>query len=304
MGTALRRASRGAEEVFLLAESITDLPLRRLCDEGPLEELTRTSIAQVAVVAVSLAAGTYLRELVGRPPAARAVAGHSVGELAAFWWAGVFDTETTIRLVHQRATLMERDAAQVDGTMVAVLNLDASTLRSVCEQASDMAGGSVEVANLNAPGQVVLSGDRGAIAAAAELATAAGARRVIPLNVGGPFHSRYMAAAARDFRDVVAAADFNAPDTPIVLNTSGEATIDPDRLRQELAEQITSPVRWEESVHALARMGCAAFVELGPGDVLTGLVRRTLPEASGLPAGIPDAIQTAAALLVGAPSYP
>jgi len=303
MGTALRQASPAAEQIFLLAERITDLPLRSLCDEGPLEELTRTSVAQVAVVVVSLAAAAHLREVVGGRPEALAVAGHSVGELAAYCWAGVLDEETTIRLVHERGRLMERDSSQVDGTMVAVLNVDATALRGICSEASARTGASVEVANLNAPGQVVLSGERAAIAFASELATAAGARRVIPLNVGGPFHSRYMEAAAHDFRDIVFWAELHQPHTPIVLNSTGEATTDPDALRVELSRQITSPVRWEDSVHTLAKMGCSTFVELGPGQVLAGLVRRTLPEAPTLSAGAPDAIVTAAALFLGAPSY-
>src|SRR5436190_679577 len=200
MGVALRHASARAEEIFALAEEVSRLPLRRLCEEGPLEELTRTRVAQL------------------------------------------------------------------------------------CAQASGQTGTSVEVANLNAPGQVVLSGDREGIGAATELATRAGARRVIPLSVGGPFHSRYMAAAAAEFASVVEGAGFATPHTPVVLNTSGRAVSDPEALAAELAVQITSPVRWEESVRQLQAMGCSTFIELGPGQVLTGLIRRTLPDANAVSA--------------------
>ena len=303
MGTALRRASRAAEDLFQLAEDVTDLPLRKLCEEGPLSELTRTSVAQIGVVVVSLAAAIHLEEMLSRKPEAIAVAGHSVGELAAYCWAGALDAETAIRLVHRRGQLMERDSSQVDGTMVAVLNLDAEALLSVCTQASAQTGSTVQVANLNAPGQVVLSGERTAIAAASELATAAGARRVIQLTVGGPFHSRYMEPAARDFADAIGHADFHQPHTPIVLNTSAAATTDVEALRGELVTQITNPVRWEDSLQALARLGCTTFIELGPGQVLTGLVRRTLPEAGAVSAGTPEEVENIVQQLAGMASH-
>jgi len=300
MGVALRQASRRADEIFELAEEVSRLPLRRLCEEGPLSELTRTNVAQIAVVAVSLAAAAYLDEILGERPQIAAVAGHSVGELAAYCWAGALDVETTLRLVHRRGELMERDSSRVDGTMVAVLNLGAEELVDICAEASRKTGTSVEVANLNAPGQVVLSGDREAIAAVTELATAAGARRVIPLTVGGPFHSRYMAAAAEEFGNAVEQATFSAPHTPIVLNTTAAATTKLEDLRDELSVQITSPVRWEESVQHLAALSCSTFIELGPGQVLTGLIRRTLPEAQVVAAGTPETIAAVSHLLAGA----
>ena len=303
MGTALRSASRPADEVFQLAEDVTGLPLRTLCDEGPLADLTRTSVAQVAVVAVSLAAAAYLEELLGRPPRFGAVAGHSVGELAAYCCAGALDVESTLHLVHRRGQLMERDAEDVDGTMVAVLNLDPARLARICVEAGERTGAGVEVANLNAPGQTVLSGARAAIAVASEMATAAGARRVIPLAVGGPFHSQYMEAAAADFKQAVSDVSFRTPHTPIVLNTTAEPTTDVEALRDELPRQITSPVRWEESIRTLARMGCLTFVELGSGQVLSGLARRILPEGQVVTAGVPDAVVAVADLFTQVASH-
>jgi len=296
MGARLREASPAAERLFVLAEQITGLPLRELCTSGPAAALTRTSVAQTAVVATSLAAAAHLQEVVGSMPHACAVAGHSVGELAAMCWAGALDIETVLRLVHERGRLMERDSAGVDGTMVAVLGLDRSELERICSDVSSTKEGTAEVANCNAPGQVVLSGERTAIQRASERALAAGARRVLPLVVGGPFHSAYMKGASRDFRAAAASARIERPRIPIVLNTTATATDDIEDLRNELPTQITHPVLWDDSVRALAVMGCTTFLELGAGQVLSGLLRRTLPGATALAAGTPDAVASAAEL--------
>jgi [acyl-carrier-protein] S-malonyltransferase len=297
MGVALRQASRRADDLFRLAERVSELPIGDLCANGPLDELTRTNVAQIAVVVTSLAAVAVLEECLGSRPNGTAVAGHSVGELAALCWAGALDEETTLRLVHERGRLMERDSVASDGTMVAVLGLDRVALEAICRDASTATDETVQVANINAPGQIVLSGHRVAIQAASERATAQGARRVVPLNVGGPFHSVYMAPAAGDFRVVVESAAFKTPSTPIVLNTDARPTTDTARLREELPDQITRSVLWEDSLGALRDLGCSIFVELGPGQVLSGLIKRTLPDVKVVAAGTPDAIQNVAALL-------
>jgi [acyl-carrier-protein] S-malonyltransferase len=297
MGVALRGVSPAADALFVMADQVTGLPVCSLCAAGPLDQLTRTDVAQTAVVVASMAAALYLDELTGRRVRALGVAGHSVGEIAAMWWAGAIDTETALHLVHERGRLMARDAAACDGTMIAVLGLGEQELDSICAAASEQAGAQAQVANLNAPGQVVLSGDQVALNAASDLARAAGARRVLPLTVGGPFHSVYMERAAQDFRLVVEHIDVHEPLVPIVLNTTAQATTDPGALREELASQVTRSVRWEDSLHTLAGMGCETYVELGPKDVLTGLVRRTLPDVQAIAAGAPDSVQQAAALL-------
>src|SRR4051794_341504 len=156
MGVALRQASKRADQLFLLAEEITHLPIRKLCAEGPLEELTRTDIAQIAVVVTGMAAAAVLEEMLGESIPAVATAGHSVGELAAMHAADALAPETTLRLVHERGTLMQRDSAHCDGTMVAVLGLSAQQLEPICRDASREES-QVGVANLNAPGQVILS---------------------------------------------------------------------------------------------------------------------------------------------------
>jgi [acyl-carrier-protein] S-malonyltransferase len=296
MGVALRGVSPAADELFVMADQVSGLPVCSLCAAGPLDQLTRTDVAQTAVVVTSMAAALYLDELTGRRVPALGVAGHSVGEIAAMWWAGAIDTETALHLVRERGRLMARDADACDGTMIAVLGLGEQELDSICVAASERAGAHAQVANLNAPGQIVLSGDQAALNAASDLARAAGARRVLPLAVGGPFHSVYMERAAQDFRRVVERAEIHEPRVPIVLNTTAQATTDPDALRDELATQVTRSVRWEDSLRTLARMGCETYVELGPKDVLTSLVRRTLSDVQAIAAGAPDSIQQAAAL--------
>lgn len=291
MGVALREASSGADAVFRLADEVSGLPIGDLCARGPQETLTRTDVAQTAIVATSLAAAAALQDFLGDQMPASAVAGHSVGELAAMCSAGALDVETTLRLVFERGRLMLRDSQATDGTMVAVLGLDASELEDVCSVASAHTGATVQVANLNAPGQVVLSGDRAAIGVASELALQAGARRVIPLPVGGPFHSRYMEAAARDFARLAAEAHVRRARVPIVLNTSAEPAIEPDLLRAELWTQIGRPVQWARSVWTLDQLGCQEFLELGPGRVLTGLVRRILPDSNAAAAGTPEGLK-------------
>jgi [acyl-carrier-protein] S-malonyltransferase len=194
---------------------------------------------------------------------------------------------------------MARDAANIDGTMVAVFGLGEPELDAICSHASQQAGTHAQIANLNAPAQVVISGERRAIELAADLARAAGAQRVVPLNVAGPFHSTYMERAARDFASVCSSTVFRPPRVPLVLNTTGTPTCDPEALRLELAAQITRRVQWVATLQCLAHLGCTLFVELGPGHVLTNLVRRVLPEAIATAAGTPEALAGVAGLLKG-----
>ncbi|MBM2810314.1 MAG: fabD [Chloroflexi bacterium] len=300
MGVALREAFTAADALFRLADEITGLPISKLCAEGPLSELTRTCVAQTAVVVTSLAAAAALSERIERPLALTAVAGHSVGELTAMCWAGAMSPEETLRLAHERGRLMERDSGAVKGAMVAVLGLDADSLERVCETASSEAGSMVQVANLNAPGQVVLSGHKEAIAAATKLALAAGAARVIPLNVGGPFHSVYMQAAATEFGAIVATAVISRAQVPVVLNTTAQTEQEPEALRTELARQISRPVFWDASLRTLYGLGCRTFIELGPGQVLTGLAKRTLKDVTLLAVGTLPALDRAADLIAAA----
>jgi [acyl-carrier-protein] S-malonyltransferase len=274
MGADLRQASVAARGLFADADQITGLPITDLCESGPLERLTATDVAQPAVVAASLAALAVLRE--DAPFEFHAAAGHSVGEFAAYVAADVFDARAALKLVHVRAQAMADACRNVDGTMAAVIGLDLAPLREVCASATQD-GSSVEVANLNAPGQLIVSGARSAIERVRTLATAAGARRVLPLNVGGPFHSIYMRSAAEPLVHALVDTELSAASVPVVLNASAEAVTAPDALRQELSVQVYSPVRWIETLQRLAALGCERFLEVGPGTVLAGMVKRTLP---------------------------
>lgn len=272
----MRQRSARARQLFDLADEITALPIARLCADGPLERLTETDVAQPAVVTASLAALAVLHEECDFD--AVAVAGHSVGEFAAYVAAGVLDAEAALRLVQVRAQAMAAACASVDGSMAAVLGLDEPALREACTGASQN-GSSVEVANLNAPGQLVVSGARDALERVAESARAGGAKRVLPLKVGGPFHSVYMRPAAEAVSRALADTLLRRPDIPVVVNASARATQEPDELRHELAVQVYSAVRWTATLERLAELGCDRFLEVGPGTVLAGLVRRTLPNA-------------------------
>jgi [acyl-carrier-protein] S-malonyltransferase len=277
MGVDLLQASERARDLFALADSITGLPITSLCADGPLERLTDTEIAQPAVVVTSLAALAVLRFEVSEVEPV-AVAGHSVGEFAAYVAADVLDEETALQLVHTRAQAMAAACKTIDGTMAAVIGLEEDALRAVCSEASQN-GSSVELANLNSPGQLIVSGDRTAMERVGELARAAGARRVLPLNVGGPFHSVYMRSAASPLEEALASAPLRPARVPVVVNASAEAVTDPKELRRELAVQVYSPVRWIDTLQRIQQLGCNRFIEVGPGQVLTGLVKRTLPDA-------------------------
>lgn len=277
MGASLWQSSAAARDLFAEADRATGLPLTQVCFQGPLETLTDTAYAQPGVVATSLAAAEALRELLARAgtqaePAF--CAGHSVGELAALARAGAITAGDALRLVAARGRLMAEASALADGSMVAVMGLEESPLVQLCEAASQETGASVQVANLNAPGQVVVSGNRKALARASELARAAGARRVIELDVSGPFHSIYMQPASDAFRALVESTPVVPSPVPVVLNVNAQPSQDPDEIRRELVVQVTSSVRWADSVKTMVGLGCTVFVELGPGQVLSGLVKR------------------------------
>lgn len=282
MGASLWQCSPAAKAIFAEADRATGLPLTQVCFEGPSDRLTDTAFAQPGVVATSLAAAEALKERLGKAgisvePAF--CAGHSVGELAALARAGALSTGDCFKLVAARGRLMAEASALADGSMAAVLGLDEPVLVRLCETASQETGASVQVANLNAPGQVVLSGNRKALAKASELARASGARRVIELDVSGPFHSIYMQPAADAFRAFVESTPVLSPSVPVVLNVNALASSEPIDIKRELVVQVTNPVRWADSVKTMLEQGCTTFVELGPGQVLSGLVKRISREA-------------------------
>jgi [acyl-carrier-protein] S-malonyltransferase len=261
--------------------------------EGPEDLLTRTDHAQPAILAHSCAvwavAGPALR---GRVAAA---AGHSLGEYSAYAAAGALGLAAAARLVRVRGELMRDAGTARPGTMAAVMGLGAERVAEVCREASREGGGGggvVVPANLNAPDQTVISGDPGAVARAGELLKAAGAKRVLPLKVSGAFHSPLMAPAAERFREALERVELAPPAFAVVANASAEPVREVPTARRLLAAQLTSPVRWVESVRALGAVAGegATFVEVGPGSVLTGLARRILPGAGTVNLGTADEV--------------
>lgn len=276
MGRDLAERFPAARRVFEEADTVLGFALSRLCWEGPDAELTLTVNAQPALLTHSAAAWAVLRDAGLNVVSA---AGHSLGEFSAYHAAGSLDFADALRLVRRRGELMLESGRARAGTMAAVLGLDDEVIDGVCREASS--GGSVVVpANFNSPGQVVISGDVAAVERAAPLLVSAGARKVQPLNVSGAFHSPLMAPAAEGLRQQVEAAAPRDPAFPIVSNVSAAAVAEAAEARVLLVEQLTSPVRWVASVRTLLQLGVERFVELGPGKVLTGLLKRIDPAAA------------------------
>jgi len=259
-----------AREIFAQAEEASGLPIGRLCLEGPLAELTRTLHLQPAITAVNLVCWRALQEAGVKVDV---VAGHSLGEYAALAAAGVFSIEDCLRLVSERGRLMEREGAAHPGAMSAILGLDIAAVEAICGQVTD---GVVTVANHNTPVQVVISGDKAAVAAAGRLAKEAGGK-AIPLRVSGPWHSPLVAGAIEDFSAFMADIPFTAPRLPCAANVSGRLESEPAVIRDLLARQIAARVRWVEIVEDLWQRGVRTFIEAGPKTVLSGLVKKIVP---------------------------
>jgi len=268
----LFEADSGTRELFDLAEDTTGLPLKRLCFTGPMEELTLTVNLQPAVTVVNLCLYRALAKA-GVTPAA--VCGHSLGEYSALYAAGVLSANDTIAAVAERGRLMHREAEKYPGAMAAVIGLTPEKLQGLVHPLTKE--GPIALANFNTPVQTVISGAPEMVAQAGNLAKAAGAK-VIPLKVSGAWHSPLMQEASRDFAAFMAQLDFRAPRLPLYLNATAATETDPGVLRAAMGAQLTSPVRWAELILNLQAAGVETWVEVGPKNVLTGLVRKILPE--------------------------
>ncbi|HEV2131882.1 MAG TPA: ACP S-malonyltransferase, partial [Longimicrobiaceae bacterium] len=266
-----------AREIFREADEVLGVKLSRLCWEGPEEELTLTLNAQPAILVHSVAVWRLIQDA-GLPVSL--AAGHSLGEFSAYVAAGALDFADAVRTVRRRGELMLRSGEERPGTMAAVLGLDDEQVERVCREAS--AGGGVVVpANYNAPGQIVVSGDVEAVERAGQLLRAAGARRVLPLNVSGAFHSPLMQVAERGLAEQLSAVELREPAFAVVSNVTAAPVREPEEARRLLVEQLTSPVRWVASVQTMVDAGITRFLELGPGSVLSGLLRRIASDAKG-----------------------
>ena len=300
MGKDLYEVSAAAREVFHRAEEALGINLRKLCFDGPAELLNDTLNAQPAILTVSVAAWAALRERlesVGHQVVPRFLAGHSLGEYSALVAAGALDFTEAVRLVRERGRLMKEWGEAIPGGMAAVIGLDQETLNKVCQDAA--AHGIVCPANFNSPNQIVISGELAALTAAMQLAVAQGARRVIRLAVSIASHSPVMQRAAEQFSVVLQRIGLYDPIVPVVSNVTAQALTSAEEIRLELARQITASVHWTQSVTGMLESGVTTFIELGPGEVLSGLVRQVNRSATTVSIGDPEAIEKHLPLLTG-----
>ncbi len=292
MGRALAEAHAVARETFETADRVLAFPLTRVCWEGPAEDLKKSVHTQPALLTHSVAAFRLL-EAAGVQPAY--VAGHSLGEYSATVAAGAMSFEDALRVTRRRGELMYQAGLERPGAMAAILGLSSSDVEAVCDEAAD--AGVVRAANLNAPGQVVISGEPAAVDRASELAKARGAKRAIRLEVSGAFHSPLMAPAAEGLREALAGVTLRDARCPIVANALAAPVQKADDIRAALEAQLLASVRWEESLRWLLAQGVEGCVELGTGKVLRGLLRTLDKDAPSWNVEDPDSLAATLAAL-------
>ncbi len=292
MGADVFEASPAARRVFESADEALGISLSSICFQGPDEVLRETINTQPAIVTVSLALLAALQEALtehtsswSSPLIPSYTAGHSVGEYAALVVSGVLHLQDAVRLVRERGRLMHHEGTVCPGSMAAVIGMDAEILQEVCKEATAQSVtshrdaphpglGQVSVANFNAPGQIVISGEQGALHLAMELAKKRGAKRIIPLSVSGAFHSPVMQPAAKGLAKAITSCEVHDATIPIIGNIHATPLTEAHAIREELTQQIAAPVQWIRTIEYLVDMGVTTFLEIGPGQALTGLVKR------------------------------
>jgi [acyl-carrier-protein] S-malonyltransferase len=269
MGASLREASPAARALYDEASQVLGWDLAKVSFEGPEAELTQTKVCQPALFVHGLALAAALRETRGDAFQPALALGLSLGELTAYAAAGVFDFSTGLRLVAERGRLMQLACEQTVGGMAAVIGEDRAKVAGLCREFG------IETANFNAPGQIIVSGEKAQVEAAVAAAKARGMKKVIPLNVAGAYHSRLMEPARAAFVDYLKPIPFAVPRFPVFTNTTGQVIADPAAIKEALGRQLVSSVLWEDCLRSAAAAGATEFWELGPGGVLAGLARRT-----------------------------
>jgi [acyl-carrier-protein] S-malonyltransferase len=275
MGKALYEASGAAQHIFHQADEVLGFKLSKLCFEGPEDELQDTVNAQPAILTVSVACLAVLREkweALGRDLKPLFVAGHSLGEYTALVAADVLDFADALLLVRERGRLMKESGDYQPGGMAAVIGLSQEDLQQICDDAGEQ--GVIVIANANSPEQSVLSGERAALDRAIELARERGAQSVVPLRISIASHSPLMQKAALQLADFLAHIRFRDPSMPVVANIQGQIMTTADEIRRELADQICRPVEWTRSIREMVENGADTFLEIGPGQVLSRLIKR------------------------------
>jgi len=295
MGQALAENYPAAHQVFDEADDILGFRLSQLCFEGPEATLNDTINTQVAVFVTSIAALEALKAA-GYGVVPKYVAGHSLGEYSAYVAAGILSFEDGLRLVRERGRLMKKAGELHSGGMAAILKLDDEVVAKICQLVVAEGHGVLQIANYNSPGQVVISGRSAAIDRGIELALQAGARRAIKLSISIASHSELMRVVADEFRAAINQTPLNLPEIQILANITAEPLDSLDAIRAEMEGQLTTSVRWTDSILWMVNHGVTKFIEIGPKDVLTGLIRRIAKDAETRTVGTPEDI---AALLAG-----
>ena len=287
MGRDLYDSFASAKAVFEQADETLGFPLSQLCFEGPEDELRQTINAQPALVTVSFACLATVQNVSGSNnlPPPSFVAGHSLGEYTALPVAGVLDFKTTVYLARERGRLMYEAGLKQPGGMVAIIGFDEALLAEVCRESGTW------IANINCPGQLVISGAKEDLAKAAELAKAKGAPRVIPLPVSGAFHTPLMQSAVDGMTEIIASLAFNEPTVPIIANTTAQPLTSAEPIKDELLRQLSNGIDWQHSIEYMINDGVSTFIEIGPGTVLTGLIRRINRDVETLNIGDAAAIK-------------
>src|SRR6056297_55025 len=257
-----------AREYFDKANEVLDIDLKRLCFEGPEDKLTETQNTQPAIFTVSMIAFELLKEKDIKPSI---VAGHSLGEYAALCAAGVFDFETGLKLVRKRGQLMASAVSEGSkGTMAAIIALGRDKIKDICNEVE----GVCELANINSPMQIVISGEEEAVHKAMEKADEAGAKKIVELNVSSAFHSQLMEPAKNKLKNYIESVEFNDPQVPVIANSTADFVKNKDEIMSALEKQLTNPVRWVESMELMSKNDIELALEVGPGRVLKSLMRR------------------------------
>lgn len=284
MGHDLYEGFASAKAVFHQADGVLGFPLSKLCFEGPEEELRQTINAQPAILTVSFACLEAAREANYNLPLARFVAGHSLGEYTALAVAGVLDFRNAVYLARERGRLMHEAGTIRPGSMAAVIGLEESPLREVCQRTGTF------IVNINSPGQLVISGDRYSVAKAMEIAKDRGAARVLPLSVSGAFHTPLMQPAVEGMAEILSRLAFADPSIPIIANVTARPLTTAQAVKEELIQQLCSCVQWQRSVEYMVAEGVTTFIEIGPGKVLAGLIKRINSEVQTLNIGDAQAV--------------
>ena len=274
MGADIAAAFPVAQATFAEADEVLGFALSDLCFNGPADDLTDTYNTQPALYVMGIAVLRVLQDFFGDDLAPAYVAGHSLGEFTALTAAGALSFADGLRLVRERGRLMNEASQRRPGAMAAILGLDAADVRDLCAEINAQTGQTLVLANDNCPGQLVISGEKEAIEAALPVALAKGAKRALPLAVSVASHSPLLEAITPDFRTVLDATAFTAPAIPVIGNVEASPLESVDAIRAELGAQLTSTVRWTESMQHMRAQGIETFIELGPKDVLTGLMKR------------------------------